>query len=182
VGNITRTPLALIALAGLLRAAVPAGAQTPAPPAQSVDDAVPEQLPYATPYGMPISAQRAARIVAAALAEAAKHPTWQFSFAVVDVEGELVYFYRMPQAALSSIRNSQSKAITAVRYRRETGSFYEAIKAGEPFTPPADPSFTAAIGGFPLIENGTIVGAIGCSGGTGGQDSAVCRAGVAAFK
>jgi glc operon protein GlcG len=169
-----------VALVCALLAAGPAIAQTP--PAQSLEDSAPEQLPYATPYGTPIAGDRAARMVDAALVEVAKHPAWQFSFAIVDTEGELVYFYRMPNAALSSIRNAQSKAITAVRYRRETGTFYEAIKAGEAFTPPADSTFTAATGGFPLIENGKIVGAIGCSGGTGGQDSAACRAAIAALK
>jgi uncharacterized protein GlcG (DUF336 family) len=33
-------------------------------------------------------------------------------------------------------------------------------------------------GGIPLIENGKIIGAIGCSGGTGSQDAAVCSIGA----
>ena len=31
-------------------------------------------------------------------------------------------------------------------------------------------------GGIPLIEGGKIIGAIGCSGGTGSQDETVCNA------
>jgi uncharacterized protein GlcG (DUF336 family) len=31
-------------------------------------------------------------------------------------------------------------------------------------------------GGIPLIEGGKIIGAIGCSGGTGSQDETVCSA------
>jgi uncharacterized protein GlcG (DUF336 family) len=37
----------------------------------------------------------------------------------------------------------------------------------------------ASRGGIPLVEDGKIIGAIGCSGGTGSQDEAVCTAGAA---
>ena len=37
----------------------------------------------------------------------------------------------------------------------------------------------ASRGGIPLIEDGKIIGAIGCSGGTGPQDEAVCTVGAA---
>jgi len=37
----------------------------------------------------------------------------------------------------------------------------------------------ASRGGIPLIENGNIIGAIGCSGATGSQDEVVCQAGAA---
>ena len=37
----------------------------------------------------------------------------------------------------------------------------------------------ASRGGIPLIEDGKIIGAIGCSGGTGSQDEATCMAAAA---
>jgi glc operon protein GlcG len=37
----------------------------------------------------------------------------------------------------------------------------------------------ASRGGIPLIEQGVIIGAIGCSGGTDSQDEIVSEAGVA---
>ena len=37
----------------------------------------------------------------------------------------------------------------------------------------------ASRGGIPLIEDGKIVGAIGCSSGTGSQDEAICTAAAA---
>ena len=40
----------------------------------------------------------------------------------------------------------------------------------------------ASRGGIPLIEGGKLIGAIGCSGGTGSQDEVACQAGVAALK
>ena len=37
----------------------------------------------------------------------------------------------------------------------------------------------ASRGGIPLIEDGKLIGAIGCSGATGSQDEVVCSAGAA---
>ena len=37
-------------------------------------------------------------------------------------------------------------------------------------------------GGIPLIEAGKLIGAIGCSGGTGSQDEVACKAGAASVK
>jgi glc operon protein GlcG len=39
----------------------------------------------------------------------------------------------------------------------------------------------ASRGGIPLVENGKIIEAVGCSGGTGSQDEVVCQAAVAAL-
>jgi uncharacterized protein GlcG (DUF336 family) len=41
-----------------------------------------------------------------------------------------------------------------------------------------DPTIVASPGGLPLVEAGRIIGAIGCSGGTGDQDAAACKAGA----
>ena len=159
-------------------------AQTPpaAPPMQPPSGGTPEQMPFATPYGTSITADRAATIVSAVLAEAKKHPTWRFNVAVVDANGDLLYFYRMDGAQLGSIVVSQGKARTAVRYRRESRAFYNAYETGHPYVSTLDPTIVASPGGFPLIENGKIVGGLGCSGGTGDQDAAVCGAGAATIK
>jgi glc operon protein GlcG len=159
-------------------------AQTPppGPPPQAPSGGTPEQMPFATPYGTPITADRAATIVAAVRAEAQKHPTWRFNIAVVDPNGDLVYFYRMDGAQLASIAISQGKARTAVRYRRETRVWYNAYEAGHSYIGTLDPTLIASPGGFPLIENGKIIGALGCSGGTGDQDATACGAGAATIK
>jgi glc operon protein GlcG len=34
-------------------------------------------------------------------------------------------------------------------------------------------------GGIPLVEDGKLIGAIGCSGGMGSQDEVACTAGAA---
>jgi uncharacterized protein GlcG (DUF336 family) len=52
-------------------------------------------------------------------------------------------------------------------------------------TPAAENPLDAVIasrGGIPLIVGGKLIGAIGCSGGTGSQDEVACKAGAAAVK
>jgi uncharacterized protein GlcG (DUF336 family) len=40
----------------------------------------------------------------------------------------------------------------------------------------------ASRGGIPLVVEGKLIGAIGCSGGTGSQDEVVCKAAAATVK
>ena len=148
----------------------PAWAQAPA--------AIPDMMPFDIAYGAPITADRAAQVVAAAVAEAKKSPrNWKLAIAVVDPGGELVYFYKMDQTAIASVGISQGKARTAVRYRRPSEAFFNLMQtpAGA-FAATLDPTLVASIGGYPLIEGGKIIGAIGCSGATGPQDGVACKA------
>jgi uncharacterized protein GlcG (DUF336 family) len=75
-------------------------------------------------------------------------------------------------------RDPQGKARTAARYRRESRVFYNAMETGHPYVATLDPTLIASPGGFPLIEGGKLVGAIGCSGGTGDQDAVICKVGA----
>ena len=79
-----------------------------------------------------LGVDRAATIVTAVLAEAKKHPTWRFNIAVVDANGDLLYFYRMDGAQLGSIGISQGKARTAVRYRREIARVLQRLRDRPP--------------------------------------------------
>lgn len=176
------TASALVAAALLC---APALAQTPPPampPPPPAAGGTPEQMPFATPYGTSITADRASKVVNAVLAEAAKHPTWRFAISVVDPSGDLVYFYKMEGAQLASIRISEGKARTAARFRRESRTFYNAYETGHTYVSTLDPTLVASPGGFPLIEDGKIIGAVGCSGGTGDQDATVCKAGAVTIK
>jgi uncharacterized protein GlcG (DUF336 family) len=56
------------------------------------------------------------------------------------------------------------------------------MESGHPYVFTLDYALVASPGGFPLNENGHIVGGIGCSGGTGSQDAVVCKAGAATVK
>jgi glc operon protein GlcG len=133
--------------------------------------------PFDIPYGMPISLDVAKKLVAAAEAEALKH-RWKMNIAVVDTQGGLVHFSRMDGAQLASIGISQGKARTAARFRRESRAFYNAFETGHAYVGTFDSTLGASPGGWPLIEAGKLIGAIGCSGGTGDQDAAACKAGA----
>ena len=95
---------------------------------------------------------------------------------VVDPNGDLVAFARMDGAQLASIAISQHKARTAARYRRPTMRSRMAVqKFGFNYILTLD-DVIASRGGIPLVEGGKIIGAVGCSGGTGSQDEAICSA------
>jgi uncharacterized protein GlcG (DUF336 family) len=154
-------------------------AQTPAP--ENPLDAVPDSMPYDVPYGTPISLDRADSAIAAAVAEAKKHH-WKMNIAVVDSGANLVAFQRMDGAQLASIAVSEHKARTAASFRRETKAFEDAIQLKQSYYALTLDGIIASRGGIPLIEGGRIIGAIGCSGGTGSQDEVVCKAGAATIK
>jgi uncharacterized protein GlcG (DUF336 family) len=155
-----------------------ASAQQPATPPPYPLDAIPEKMPFATPYGPPISLARAQAAIIAAQAEAEKRG-WPLNIAVVDSGANLVAFARMDGAQLASIAIAEHKARAAASFRRPTKVFEEALqKADYKFVLTID-GVIASRGGIPLIEDGKLIGAIGCSGGTGSQDEAACAAGAA---
>jgi uncharacterized protein GlcG (DUF336 family) len=160
-------------LAFALLGAAPLRAQQAANPL----DAVPEKMPADIPYGTPIALDRAEAAIAAAVAEAKKRD-WKLNVAVVDAGGHLVAFQRMDGAQLGSIAISQHKARASATYRRETKAFEAGIQGGATYLITLD-DIIASRGGIPLVEGGKLIGAIGCSGGTGSQDEVVCKAGAA---
>ena len=159
-------------------------AQSPAPaaaPAQPSAGGTPEIMPFDIPYGQSIGLERAKQVMAAAEAEA-KRRNWKMNVAVVDTNGELIQFERMEGAQIASGTISIGKARTAARFRRETRVFFNAFETGHGYINTLDPTLIASPGGFPLVEGGKLIGAIGCSGGTGDQDAAVCKAGAEIVK
>jgi uncharacterized protein GlcG (DUF336 family) len=170
----TLRTLAVVLMASGLLVSGAAFAQQPAAPPPDLN-AIPDKMPFNTPYGMPITMERAQSVIQAAIAEANKRG-WQMNVTVVDTNGDLITFARMDGAQLASVSISQHKARTAVRYRRPTVVFENAVqKAGFTYILTLD-DVIASRGGIPLVEGGKIIGAVGCSGGTGSQDEAVCTA------
>jgi glc operon protein GlcG len=171
-------------IAGSMLVAATASAQTPAPPAPPAPPAAggtPDKVPFDIPYGQSIGNELAKKVMAAAEAEGIKRG-WKMNIAVVDTNGELVLFQRMEGAQIGSLVVSQGKARTAARYRRETRIFYNIYEGGHPYFVTLDPTIVASPGGYPLVENGKIIGAVGCSGGTGDQDAVICKAGADVVK
>jgi len=166
---------AALLAAGLFAGA--ASAQQPPAAGQNPMDVVPEKMPFNTPYGTPISLEKAQAAIQAAVAEANKKG-WQLNVAVVDSGGNLVTFSRMDGAQLASIRISEHKARAAAKFRRPTKVFEEGVQKGFTYLTTLD-DIVASRGGIPLVEDGKLIGAIGCSGGTGSQDEVGCAAGAA---
>jgi glc operon protein GlcG len=141
-------------------------------------DAIPDEIPFDVPYGPPISLDQAQTVIHFAVAEAKKR-NWKMNVAVHDSGGNLVAFQRMDGAMLASIQIAEHKARAAVTFRRPTKVFEDGIQLMHLNYLLAFDGVIASRGGIPLIEEGKIIGAIGCSGGTDSQDEVVSQAGAA---
>ena len=152
--------------------------RAPQPTEPNPLDFVPDKIPFDTPYGPPLSLDRALAVIQAAVAEAKKRD-WKMNVSVVDSGGNLVAFQRMDGAMLASIQIAEHKARAAATFRRETKQFEDGINLMHLNYLLAFDGIIASRGGIPLIEQGAIVGAIGCSGGADSQDEIVSKAGAA---
>jgi glc operon protein GlcG len=141
-------------------------------------DAIPDEIPFDVPYGPPLLLDHAQAVIRAAVAEAKKR-NWKMNAAVVDSGGNLVAFERMDGAMLASIKIAEHKARAAATFRRPTKIFEDGIQLMHLNYLLAFDGIIASRGGIPLIEQGKIVGAIGCSGGTDSQDEVVSKVGAA---
>jgi len=99
--------------------------------------------------------------------------------AVADSGGNLVAFQRMDGAMLASIQIAEHKAKAAATFRRPTKVFEDGINLMHLNYLLAFDGVIASRGGIPLIHDGAIIGAIGCSGGADSQDEIVSEAGAA---
>lgn len=95
---------------------------------------------------------------------------------VMDGGGNLLYLERMDDAPLGSLQIAEEKAHTAVIFKSPTKDFQDGLGKGNlsylklnalPFE-----------GGIPIMADGTVIGAIGVSGGTAAQDGQVAKAGA----
>jgi glc operon protein GlcG len=149
--------------------------------APTARDAVPEKMPNHILYGAPISLDRADAVLTAAMNES-KTRGWALNCAVYDSGANLVTFKRQDGAQIGSIDISKHKARTAVKYRRNTVMFENGVQEGGNIYLLTLDDVIASRGGNLIMEGGKIIGAIGCSGGTGSQDEVVSKAGIAALK
>lgn len=172
---------AVVALGAAWFVATPIFAQPQQSAAQNALDVVPDKMPNDIPYGAPISLERAEAVINAAVAEAKKRD-WKMNVAVLDSGGNLVAFQRMDGAQLASIEVSQHKARAAVTFRRDTKVFENNIQQNNYNYMLTVDGIIGSRGGIMLIEQGKLIGAVGCSGGAGAQDEVVCKAGAAIVK
>jgi len=149
-----------------------------APSSSNPLDFIPDEIPFDVPYGLPVSLEQAQAVIQAAVSEAKKR-NWKMNVAVADSGGNLVAFQRMDGAMLASIQIAQHKARAAVTFRRPTKVFEDGINLMHLNYLLAFDGIISSRGGIPLIDQGDIIGAIGCSGGTDSQDEVVSKVGAA---
>jgi uncharacterized protein GlcG (DUF336 family) len=123
-----------------------------------------------------LSLAAAKKMAAAAEAEAVKN-NWFMVITVLDDGGNLLYLERMDGAQLGSLDVSQRKARTALRFRRPSKDFEDAIAAGRVGIVTI-PDVAAVQGGLPVMLDGKAIGAIGVSGAKSDQDAQCAKAGL----
>lgn len=134
------------------------------------------------PYGAPINLATAKKAAAAAEAYATGKG-WKMAIVIVEPTGAMVYFEKMDDTQYGSVRVAINKATSAAKFRRPTQVFHDLLAKGAEFTYLLQLQGANGVpGGFPVVAGGKIVGGIGCSGGTGAQDSETCKAGLDAIK
>ncbi len=99
--------------------------------------------------------------------------------AVAGPEGELIAFLRMDGVNAASAVIAQNKAYTSARDRKSTREMGKYMREKE--SPPAfwgDKGITGFGGGFPITQNGTVIGGIGVSGLSQDEDERIALAAI----
>jgi uncharacterized protein GlcG (DUF336 family) len=131
-----------------------------------------------------VSADVAESILAAA-EEKATEIEVPMCIAVFDEGANMVAFRRMDDALLASIDIAQNKAYSAVSLKMPTHELANASQPNESLFgihSTNDDRIVIFGGGYPLRANGSVVGAVGVSGGAVEEDRIVAEAGVEAFE
>lgn len=104
--------------------------------------------------------------------------------AVADESGNLIAFKRMDGGKISSISIAIDKAFTAAAARKGTHVYNQLCQPGQPtfgIHITNGGHFSIIGGGLPVVVEGTIVGGVGISSGTAGEDQVVAQAALDHF-
>jgi len=156
-----RTPLAIVALLGLTGAVI-------------AQEGV-FQTKSLTP--------ETALVAAKAALESCRKQGYQVAVAVVDRAGVTQVVLRDRFAGAHTLDVAANKAWTAASFRTSTMALAADTQPGKPMSGLRNlPRFLAAGGGLVIEGGGTVFGAIGVSGGPGGDaDEACAQAGIKAI-
>ncbi len=121
-----------------------------------------------------------AKQVAAAAEKEAAGNKWTMVIAILDDGGNLLYLERMDDTQIGSIEVAIQKAHSALAFKRPTKVFEDAVAGGRTAILKL-PGAMPVEGGLPIIWEGKVIGAIGCSGGTSQQDGLAAKAGLDAL-
>ncbi|WP_416896624.1 MAG: GlcG/HbpS family heme-binding protein [Minwuia sp.] len=130
-----------------------------------------------------------ARIIVDAMLEEAAKQGLKFAVSVVDAGGDLIHMSRMDGASALNARMSYNKAYTSTKWQRDTKRIKDRLfdnalgDERRDITWFGDPLYTPVWGGIVLrSSDGTMLGALGESGGTYQQDEEIGQLGKKVFE
>jgi uncharacterized protein GlcG (DUF336 family) len=105
------------------------------------------------------------------------------TIAITDESGTPKAFSRMDGAPLLTVQIAQDKAYTASSFGMATDGWHDFIKNDPPLLHGVVKTERLIIfgGGYPILQDGTLIGSIGVSGGHYTQDMEIAQAGLAAL-
>lgn len=126
-----------------------------------------------------IDAEGAEKIIAGAVARA-RETGKTMCIAITNEAGQLKAFHAMDNAPHLSIQIAQDKAYTASAYGLPTHTWWDFIKNDPPLLHGITHTQRLVVfgGGYPVMEDGQVIGAIGVSGGHYTDDMDVARSGL----
>ena len=127
-----------------------------------------------------IDAKLATRMIEACTARS-KELNKKMCIAIVNEAGQLKAFHAMDGTPHLSLEISQNKVFTASAYGIPTHGWWDFIKNDPPLLHGIThtPRLVVYGGGYPIMEEGEMIGAIGVSGGHYSDDMEVARAALA---
>ena len=138
------------------------------------------QMP--NPYGPPIGVDVAKKAAQVALDTARKN-NWRMAVAVVDPNGTLVYYEKMDNTQISSAQVAIDKAKSAAIFKRSTKVLQDGLAAGGAGLRLLRLRDAIPIdGGYPILFEGKIIGAIGVSGDASENDAICAKAAIETIK
>ncbi len=127
-----------------------------------------------------LSLEAAKKIAAAAEAEAKKRKA-RVVIVVVDDGGHLILLERLDDTQVASVEVGIGKARTAAIFRRPSKEFEDQVRSGR-VAALGLPGATPLQGGVPIFFDGKVIGAIGVSGETPGEDEDIAKVGASVLK
>lgn len=134
---------------------------------------------------VPTLTLKGARIALSAAESRAQEIGIPMNIAITDSSCHLLAFSRMDGAKLTSVNIAIDKAFTAAGHRVPTSAYKENVYPGGAafgINHSNGGRFMTIAGGVPILLDGVVVGAIGCSTGLPGQDEDVAVRGKEAVE